>query len=423
MKNNKIFMTASLANGACFSMILPILAPLIRQIHMSELQAGLLVSAGALLMSIAAIWISKKHEFQNIYKLLSIGFVGMALTWGLFTGVLAYGLYAHISVGLFFVLLFLARASTGVFMAMPQIALQTYVMSQFSEEQQRSQNMAKFGALNSMGLILGPLLTTLLLGWGILTPLWAAIVLLSCISVYIFIQFDHSSTTTNHSTDNKISKKQNIDDPHIDKNESLNNTLPFNKDDQSFAIRNSLIWLILGFSVYLAIVTLNLTAGFYIQDHFKMSIQQSAIYFSQCSLIVGISLVTVQILISKYFKWSIQRLLSIGICSMLLGLVISIYTNQMIVFQLAYILYGISVACLIPAFTTGASQSVPQDAQAKIAGLCTATQALSFVFGPVLSTGLYQMNQQFPYIFLIVMFITLSLYFLASQYSKRSIAV
>lgn len=81
MKNNKIFMAASLANGACFSMILPILAPLIRQIHMSELQAGLLVSAGALLMSIAAIWISKKHEFQNIYKLLSIGFVGMALTW------------------------------------------------------------------------------------------------------------------------------------------------------------------------------------------------------------------------------------------------------------------------------------------------------------------------------------------------------
>ncbi|SDC26740.1 hypothetical protein SAMN05421732_104193 [Acinetobacter kookii] len=54
------------------------------------------------------------------------------------------------------------------------------------------------------------------------------------------------------------------------------------------------VWLLLGFSLYLAIVTVNLTAGFYIQDHFHMSIAQSAVYFSQCSLIVGIALVIIK---------------------------------------------------------------------------------------------------------------------------------
>lgn len=118
-QNNKIFIAASLANGASFSMILPLLAPLVRKLQLSELQAGAMVSIGALLMACAAIYISKNQTKFSIYQLLSIGFIGMAVTWGLFSGVLMYGLTAQISVMLLFTLLMLARASTGVFVALP----------------------------------------------------------------------------------------------------------------------------------------------------------------------------------------------------------------------------------------------------------------------------------------------------------------
>lgn len=64
--------------------------------------------------------------------------------------------------------------------------------------------------------------------------------------------------------------------------------------DLDFSMQQCFVWLLLGFSLYLAIVTVNLTAGFYIQDHFHMSIAQSAVYFSQCSLIVGIALVIIK---------------------------------------------------------------------------------------------------------------------------------
>lgn len=128
-KNNTILLLASLANGMSFSMILPLLAPLIRQLKMSELQAGLLVSASALLMSLTAMWISKKTKLQKEYGLLSLGFIGMTITWGLFSGVLSYGLSYAIPMGLLFTLLLLSRSSTGIFMAMPQIALQSYVMT------------------------------------------------------------------------------------------------------------------------------------------------------------------------------------------------------------------------------------------------------------------------------------------------------
>lgn len=401
-QNNKIFIAASLANGASISMILPLLAPLIRQMNMAEWQGGALVSAGALLMAISAIYISKQKDRLSIYGLLSLGFVGMTMTWAIFTGLLSYGLEGHIVVGFLFILLILARAVSGIFMAMPQIALQTYVMTNYVDEKQRSQTMSKFGALNSLGVIVGPLLTTLLLAWGMLTPLWFSLIIFILISFYIVLGFNRHADQSNAQSDQqRVDQRNNLDDQDV------------------FSYRNSMIWFVLGFSLYIAIVTVNLTAGFYIQDHFKVSPQQSAVYFSQCSLIVGVTLVVVQTAISKFLEWSVQRLLWVGLISMLLGLVITLCATQVWIFQSAYVLYGVAVACLIPAFTTGAAQSAPQHLQAKIASLCTATQALSFVFAPLLSTVLYQWHQTVPYLLLIGLMMGLLLYFLIQNLKDR----
>lgn len=390
--NNKIFIAGSLANGACFSMILPLLAPFIRQLGLTELQGGALVSAGALVMAISAIYISKQTQKFSIYQLLSIGFIGMAITWGLFAAVLSYGLSYAISFAVLFSLLILTRASTGFFMAMPQIALQSYVMTAFHSEQERSQNMAKFGALNSLGVVIGPLATTLLLTWSMLTPLWGAVAILTAMAAWIVLGFQGKQASQTQEREDTTAKLQDY---------------PTEKLQWS----KLGIWLLLGFSLYVAIVTLNLTAGFYIQDRFHFDTYQSAMYFSQCSLIVGIALVLMQLAISKWFKWSIKQLLWVGLVTMVLGLILSLSASQIWTFQAAYIFYGIAVACLIPAFTTGAAQTAPTTLQTKIASLCTATQALSFVFAPLLSTGLYQWNQHLPYYFLLALMTGLMLYF------------
>ena len=152
-----------------------------------------------------------------------------------------------------------------------------------------------------------------------------------------------------------------------------------------------------------------------IQDKFQLSIQQSAIYFSQCSLIVGITLVLMQVAISKWLQWSLSTLLFVGLFSMLIGLMISIATDQIIIFQLAYIFYGVAVACLMPAFTTGASQSVSMHFQTKIAALCTMVQALSLVIAPLMSTGLYQIKIVLPYYLLMLIFSFLLVYFIVKK--------
>ncbi|OTG79503.1 MFS transporter [Acinetobacter sp. ANC 5054] len=400
-RNNKLFIAASLANGASFSMILPLLAPLVRELHLTEIQGGAMVSVGALLMAIAAIYISKNQSKFSIYQLLSIGFVGMAFTWGIFTGVLMYGLSSHVGMLLLFSLLMLSRAATGIFMAMPQIALQSYVMTTFNQEQQRSQAMSKFGALNSAGVIIGPFLTTLLLGFGgMMTPLWGAIIILSIISAVLVIYFDRMPL--NQST-SRIQQAQS------------------EAPSSQFSLKHCYSWLMLGFSLYLAIVTVNLTAGFYIQDRFEMSTGQGAVHFAECSLIVGIALVIMQTLISKYLNWSVYRLLWVGLVSMAVALFISVMTSELRIFQLTYLLYGISVACLIPAFTTGAAQTAPSHLQTKVASWCTATQALSFVVGPLISTGLYQWQREYPYYFLLTLMLLLMSFFVLQTLKMRQI--
>lgn len=388
MMNNhlKFLALAALINGTCFSMILPLLAPLTRQLHLSEFQGGVIVSAGAICMAIASIWIAKNKSNQSPENLVNYGFIGMTITWALFTFILALGLEAFLPSVLIFILLVLSRASTGIFMAMPQIGLQSYVMTESTETTTRSKQMALFGAMNSFGMIVGPLATSLLLYGGLLFPMWFSVALLALVSLALFMFFKKTA------------------DIRSDANKALEQNSNTVLNQQNI-IKQSLIWLALGFSTYVAIVTLNMTAGFYIQDKFFLSSQQSAVYFSQCMVVVGICLVVTQLLIVKVIKLQLHSLVLIGILTMCFGLLLSLYAQSIVVFQASYIFYGISVACLLPAFATGAAQAVTQDSQVKMAGYCTATQAFGLIFGPLVSTYLYQFDQNLPFYFLFALMI------------------
>lgn len=406
MNNNLKFLAlAALINGTCFSMILPLLAPLTRQLHLSEFQGGVIVSAGAICMAIASIWIAKKNNQLSPNQLVNYGFWGMTFTWAIFTLILYVGTQAILPSLLIFILLVLSRASTGIFMALPQIGLQSYVMTHASEAADRSKQMAMFGAMNSFGMIVGPFATSVLLFGGLLFPMWIAVALLGLVSIALSILFSKIPKIQTNSSKLEQEEQSTIEHESI--------------------LRQSFIWLVLGFATYVAIVTLNMTAGFYIQDKFYLSSQQSAVYFSQCMLIVGVCLVLTQLLIVKVLQLKLNSLVIIGLVTMSFGLLLSLYAPTIFVFQASYIFYGVSVACLLPAFTTGAAQAVSQQSQVKMASFCTATQALGLIVGPLLSTFLYRFSTHFPFYLLLFLMLSIGLYFcwfFISQQQKHLLA-
>lgn len=398
----KFLSLAALINGTCFSMILPLLAPLTRKLQLTEFQGGVIVAAGAICMALASVWIARKQDQQSPQKLVNWGFWGMTATWAIFTLILYLGLNAIFPALIIFVLLVASRAFTGFFMALPQIGLQSYVMGTLTETHQRSQQMAMFGAMNSLGMIVGPFLTSIFLIGGLLLPMWIAVGALFLMSFVLSLRFKQRISNDDLSAESKNQIKPDIDDKAI--------------------LKQSAVWLVLGFITYVAIVTLNMTAGFYIQDKYQLNSHQSALYFSQCMLIVGACLVFTQIMIVKVLKLSLTSLVVIGLTTMCLGLVLSIWAATILIFQTSYIFYGISVACLLPAFTTGAAQSVSQNAQVKMAGLCTSVQALGLIVGPLVSTWLYRYNFNLPFYCLIFLMLVIACYFVWSEIYKAKLA-
>ena len=75
-QNFKLLAWATLANGTCFSMILPLLAPLIRELGLTEVQGGVIVSAGAICMAIASILIARGEKNTDSLSINELWFLG-----------------------------------------------------------------------------------------------------------------------------------------------------------------------------------------------------------------------------------------------------------------------------------------------------------------------------------------------------------
>ncbi len=391
-KHFQFLILASLVNGICFSMLLPLLAPLVRQLQLSELQGGVIVSAAAIAMTLASLFKAKATDSISPFKLIVRGFCGMTITWAIFAGWLYWGLHGVTGSILVLSMLILSRAGTGCYMAYVQIGIQSAVMQMVDLTSERSKSMAALGAANSLGMILGPLFTSVLVMYGILTPVWFVVVLFSIVTLILHQYFNAANPQVEiHHREIKPKLQQDIEPLMVWQQHSM--------------------WLLLGFVLAMAIVTLNMTAGFYIQDQFGLSALQSATQFAQCLVIVAMVLLLCQFILAGYLKIALLNLVLMGCMSMIVGLVLSVCADTILQFKLSYIFYGLAVACLTPAFSTGAAQSVKRSLQLKMASYCTAAQAMGFVFAPIVSTALYQISPAMPFYLLLFCMLCFLFYF------------
>ena len=63
----------------------------------------------------------------------------------------------------------------------------------------------------------------------------------------------------------------------------------------------------------------------------------------------------------------------------------------------------------MPGVSSAASLRVGVEEQGAVAGLMSACPALGFIFGPVIGTGLYQLQPHWPYLLVLVLFVPLML--------------
>lgn len=326
------------------TLILPILAPLIRELHLSVIQGGLMLSIGSVVMVMAApLWGFVSDRYGRKAAIVS-GFVGIFAGYLLYTLVVLAGLSGSLTVTALFVALTAARALVGVFLSAVPAGAQA-LMADVTSATERSGGMAIIGAATGLGLIAGPAVSGFLVTGGITLPLFGAIALcgLGAVVAMLFIKVE---------------------------------TVKVSVQNQRVGLFSAVLqpWLFAGILLWVAIATVQISASFYFQDRLGLGTEAAASMLSLALTLVGAAMFAVQLLQVKVLRLTPHILVLAGTAGWIAGLLLLLSAADVMSYYLAHTLLGLGAGFLLPGVMAGASLAVGHDSQGVAAGLVSASQ-------------------------------------------------
>lgn len=345
----------------------PIIGPLSRNLGLTEIQSGCLVSvAGFFWLLGGYFW--EKRTFLSKKKLLATIMLVYLLTLAGFAMLADYAeTNVQDSTVLFWSFLLLRAVAGFFFGGIPSIA-QAYVMGWTSKET-RTRGMALFGAANGLGFVLGPAMSGGMAAVGLTTPMYAAALLIFVMTTLFFMSIP--------------------DEPALKVDRQRSSLSPIDP-----RIR---IYLCIGLVLSVALNIVQVTIGFYVQDQMGYDARGAAQLIGLGLAISGIMVVASQIVISNYLKWHPKRVLRAGLLFVALGLL-----GFLLFIRVAYVdfaILGIGIGFTLLGYSAGSSLAVQDHEQRSVASFIAALQGGGSFLGPVAGTALYTAHMAFPYSF------------------------
>lgn len=349
--------------------IAPVMPPLIRELGLSETHSGLIISLGSVAMAIMApVW-GRWSDLKGRKFIVLIGFLGMFVSYVLFTLTMYAGLSKLISGGLLLVLLIAARSLVGLCIPAVPASAQAY-MADVTDEKGRSAGMALIGAANGMGLVLGPAIAGGFALIGLIWPLYIGAILPLVAFVVVLMLIPNQKPV--------IHKKP----PKVN---------PFQK-----GLR---LYLFAGFATMLSIVSLQVIGGFYFQDQLALTTKETARMISLGLMFSGVAMIVTQGVQMKKPHWQPKSVIVAGSLLVMISMALFLLVVNLVAFYAAFFLFGIGAGLMMPGFMAGSSLSVACEQQGGVAGLVASVQGISAVIAPILSTSLYQLDKHLPFLF------------------------
>ena len=353
-------------SGLATAIILPILAPLIRELHLSVTEGGWMISIGSLATAItAAAWGMASDRIGRRFVMLA-GFAGLSASYLLYTATIWSGLAATLSGSTLFLLLAGTRALVGGFQPAIPTGAQA-LMADNTGDGERSSGMAIIGAATGVGLVFGPALGGLLALYGLIWPLVFATVLClaACFVVMVAVPKAPAAARPKAAAVNPFA-------PAL---------LP---------------WLVAAVLTMFSIVTIQISGGFYFQEKLGLSNTETGPKLAVALTLVGVALFATQVLQVNLLHWPARWMILGGTLFWAAGLATLLLTATIAAYFFSYALLGIGAGLLVPGYMAGASLAVPSDRQGAVAGLSAGAQGIGFILGPVASTMLYEINPSLP---------------------------
>lgn len=352
-------------------MVVPVMAPLTRELGLSELQAGLIFAVNYLLWVLTSPFWGGRTEIWGRKPVILIGLAGFAIGHLFFGAVAEIGLLGGLTGIPLLALLIVTRAFAGALFSGAPPAAQAYVVDTVPAKK-RTLAVGLLGAAAGVGTVAGPAATvvTSFVKMPLTYPLFGA-ALLPIVPTLLLWFFLPKGVVRPHEAPPKLN--------------------PWDK-------RVSTV-LFVGLVMNISVALLLFTLGFYLQDRLQLDEHDTTFKSALAMAIVGVVAVIVQVGLLRVLRWSPVTLMRVGLVIMSAGLALLLGTGgSETVIYIAVAIFGCGYAFTYPGFQSAITFAVTDKEQGSVAGLAAGAGAVAFIIGPVAGTALYQWHWEAPYI-------------------------
>lgn len=351
-------------------LLTPILAPLSREVGLSEVQLGLVMTAAAVVFSLGSLGWGRVADRWGPRRVLLTGLltclVGLVTFWLVCTWALA----GERPSGLVLAAMVLTRSLLfGVGVGAVPVAALAAVGSATTGEEQRTKAVSMVGAAQAVAMVLGPGAGGALAVVDLLAPVWLApvILLVAVLAVAALVPRP------------PVGGAAPRPGPAV---------RPWDARVRSF--------LVVGFLLFLSLGLLNVVIGFLMQDRLGLDAQDTAATVGAAFFAVGLVLVAVQAVAVPKLRWRPARLLRTGAPIAVVGFVLLALAPSFWTITAGMVVIALGLGLAMPGYTAGASLGVGRAEQGSVAGLVNAVTGATFVVGPLLGTALYAVAPALP---------------------------
>jgi MFS family permease len=352
------------------SVLFPVLAPLGRQLGLSEFEVGTLSTGYALMQFVLSPLWGRRSDTTGRKPILLVGILGFAVSFLLFAGAAELGKRGQLGHWTLYVALLGCRLLGGAFSSATLPTAQAYV-ADLTGRTDRTAGMAMVGAAFGLGIVFGPAIGGALSSFGLLAPVYFSAGLACLNAVFVWLRL-----------------------PEPERRESA-------QQRRGLSLVAARVWplLAIGAAVTLSSVAMEQTIAFYYQDRLKLAAEQTARTVGLALVFYGVTAVAVQGFLVRRYRWPPLRLLRGGIPIALIGFCALIFAGDFLSLTIALVIQGFGQSMALPGVTAALSLSVHDHEQGDVAGLNGSSQAFARMLGPLVGTGLYELRPELPYVF------------------------
>jgi len=367
-RDKSILLFGLVTYGIGQSLLYVVFGPLARDIGLSEVQFGILISSSNIaIVALSPMW-GRASESKGRKRIFILGLVGYAAGYSLLAFGIQIGLWALLASTPLFFMLLAARLVYGTLASAITPAATAYI-ADTTDAGNRAAGMALVAASGGIGTIIGPALGGLLAKLGPVVPMYAASGLALIAAVLTGIKLAEPPRHADMSSAVKVSVLDRRIFPYL------------------------LGWFI----IFMVFTAVQVITAFYIEDRFGVTVREDVIEVASIALLsMAVVTLIVQVVIMQVWKLTPKILLRMGFFFNAVVLIFFAYSNSLTALYLCYAGMGLAFALVAPGLNAAASLAVEAHEQGAVAGWLASAPAFGMIFGPALGGFVYNFAPNVP---------------------------